>query len=52
MQDRLSPGVKAYDTQEKSWWHLNFFKHDAYLTARLPQAKQRFMRLLSCKPLG
>ena len=45
-------GIKAYDTQEKSWRHLNFFQHDAYLTARLPQAKQRFMRLLSCKPLG
>jgi len=30
-------GIKAYDTQEKSWRHLNFFQHDAYLTARVPR---------------
>ncbi len=30
-------GIKAYDTQDKSWRHLNFFQHDAYLTARVPR---------------
>ena len=30
-------GIKAYDTQEKNWRHLNFFQHDAYLTARVPR---------------
>ena len=30
-------GMKAYDTQDKSWRHLNFFQHDAYLTARVPR---------------
>jgi transposase len=32
-------GLKAYDTQEKSWRHLNFFQHEAYLTARVPRVK-------------
>jgi transposase len=32
-------GIKAYDTQEKSWRHLNFFQHDAYLTARVPRTE-------------
>jgi transposase len=29
--------LKAYDTVEKSWRHLNFFQHEAYLTARVPR---------------
>ena len=29
--------LKAYDTTEKSWRHLNFFQHEAYLTARVPR---------------
>jgi transposase len=28
-------GVKAHDTIEKTWRHLNFFQHEAYLTARV-----------------
>ena len=28
-------GVKAHDTVEKTWRHLNFFQHEAYLTARV-----------------
>lgn len=28
-------GLKAYDTVEKRWRHLNFFQHEAYLTARV-----------------
>lgn len=30
-------GVKAYDTSEATWRHLNFFQHEAYLTARVPR---------------
>jgi transposase len=28
---------KAYDTDEQRWRHLNFFEHEAYLTARVPR---------------
>jgi len=28
-------GVKAHDTVEKTWRHLNFFQHEAYLTTRV-----------------
>lgn len=30
-------GLKAYDTVEKIWRHLNFFQHETYLTARMPR---------------
>jgi len=30
-------GCKAYDTEMKSWRHLNFFQHETYLTARVPR---------------
>lgn len=30
-------GLKAYDTSESTWRHLNFFQHEAYLTARVPR---------------
>jgi transposase len=30
-------GCKAYDTEQKSWRHMNFFEHEAYLTARVPR---------------
>ncbi len=29
--------VKAYDTEEKTWRHLNFFQHETYLVARVPR---------------
>lgn len=32
-------GVKAYDTVEKTWRHLNFFQHETYLTARVPRVQ-------------
>jgi transposase len=32
-------GLKAHDTIEKTWRHLNFFQHDAYLTAKVPRIK-------------
>ena len=31
--------MKAFDTVEKTWRHLNFFQHEAYLTARVPRTK-------------
>jgi len=30
---------KAYDTQEKTWKHLNFFEHECILHARVPRIK-------------
>ena len=32
-------GLKAYDTEEKVWRHLDFFGHQAYLTARVPRVR-------------
>lgn len=28
---------KAYDTEEKTWRHLNFFQHESYLHCRVPR---------------
>ena len=41
--------LKAHDTETKSWRHLNFFQHEAYLTARVPRVKcsQCGIRLVS-----
>lgn len=30
-------GCSAHDTSEKTWRHLNFFQHEAYLHARVPR---------------
>ncbi len=30
-------GLKARDTEQKTWRHLDFFQHQAYLTARVPR---------------
>jgi transposase len=30
---------KAYDTEERTWRHLNFFQYEAHLTARLPRVE-------------
>ena len=32
-------GLKAHDTTRKTWRHLNFFQHEAYLTAKVPRVK-------------
>jgi len=32
-------GCKVYDTEEKTWHHLNFFQYEAYLQARVPRVK-------------
>ena len=31
--------VKAYDTKEEEWRHLNFFQYEAYLHARAPRVQ-------------
>ena len=31
--------LKAYDTTDKKWRHLNFFEHECYLHARVPRVK-------------
>ncbi len=30
---------KVHDTEEKTWRHLDFFQHAAYLTVRVPRCK-------------
>jgi transposase len=30
-------GCKVHDTESLTWRHLNFFEHEAYLTARVPR---------------
>ena len=30
-------GCPVYDTTEKTWRHLDFFQHQAFLTARVPR---------------
>lgn len=32
-------GCTAYDTSEKTWRHLNFFEHEAYLHVRTPRVQ-------------
>ena len=34
-------GYKVYDTEKKSWRHLNFFQYEAYLHARVPRVDCR-----------
>jgi transposase len=29
---------KAYDTEKKSWRHLNFFQHETFINARVPRS--------------
>jgi len=39
-----APDCPAYDTIDKTWRHLNFFQHEAYLNARVPR--------IDCKTCG
>jgi transposase len=32
-------GLRVHDTEAKSWRHLDFFQHEAYLTARVPRVR-------------
>jgi len=34
-------GCKAYDTEERSWRHLNFFQFNTILSARVPRTDCR-----------
>ena len=34
-----APGCKVHDSEQKSWRHLDFFEHEAYLIARVPRAR-------------
>ena len=38
-EDKELIGLKAYDTNNKTWKHLNFFEHECYLHARVPRVK-------------
>ena len=38
-EDKEIVGLKAYDTSNKTWKHLNFFEHECYLHARVPRVK-------------
>ena len=31
--------LKAYDTMDKEWRHLNFFEHECYIHAKVPRVK-------------
>jgi transposase len=33
------PDCEVHDTSEKSWRHLDFFQHQAYLSARVPRVR-------------
>jgi transposase len=37
---RTKEYTTAYDTEEKSWQHLNFFQHRCYLHARVPRLQE------------
>lgn len=45
------PGMKAYDTSEATWRHLNFFQHETYLTARVPRISCPECGILKLKSL-
>jgi len=32
-------GLKAYDSSEKTWRHMDFFQHQTYLSARVPRVR-------------
>ena len=32
-------GLKAHDTVDKAWRHLNFFQHEAWPVAKVPRVK-------------
>jgi transposase len=38
-EDGCKTSATAFDTQEKTWRHLNFFQYKAYIHARVPRIK-------------
>ena len=50
-------GCPVHDTEEKTWRHLDFFQHQAYLTARVPRVvcpehKTRVVEVPWARPLS
>ena len=41
LSDNSGELVTAYDTENKRWYHLNFFQHRCYLYARVPRIKNK-----------
>lgn len=39
-RDEQGKDCGVYDTEERSWQHLNFFEHNCYIRARVPRIKQ------------
>src|SRR5690606_30727257 len=39
-QDPSGAWCGVYDTEERSWQHLNFFEHNCFLHARVPRIRQ------------
>ena len=37
--NEIITNLKAYDTKDKTWRHLNFFEHECYIQARVPRVK-------------
>jgi transposase len=48
--DGVVKAYPAYDTEEKTWRHLNFFQHECYLHARVPRVKNDDGRVLMVLP--
>jgi transposase len=43
----------AYESQRKTWRHLNFFQHQAYLNARVPRVRcETWRHQTGQRPLG
>jgi transposase len=38
-ESKKHTGLKAYDTHQKRWKHLNFFEHECYIHTRVPRVK-------------
>jgi transposase len=45
-------GLKTHDTVEKTWGHLNFSQHEAYLSAKVPRLDATSAESNSCLFLG
>ena len=40
-KDEQGNVCSVYDTEERSWQHLNFFEHNCYIHARVPRIEQK-----------
>lgn len=39
--DELGDVCSVYDTEQRSWQHLNFFEHNCFIHARVPRIEQK-----------